>query len=462
MGGMDIDFSSAGADVFHTSNHRPMNSLDWGKQNQIFQETRALPQQNQENQVLPAKKERALAPKLPMASLDTATPDMAMFNASFPTPVEDNFGMMNQGNGVDPGLLFTRPPSSSMDAAMFDPMAQTAPMPSFSQPELVNPPVKPVTKRGLRRSASTKDTAASRKIDRSSASSPVKASGRPGLSRSVSESRGRKASGRASTLPTLAPAMKPTPQQDPPRPMSQVGRSNGRVSPLKNQHHRLSSLRSIPESPGPRVRTSVKFTIDSLGRARAETTTLVEDGEGEDSLLTVVRGRKEARSPSRSKHGHSSEDDESSTDDEPIIIPSRNPSFALPDARKPSFVQSFSSQRSISDQGAGSLGIYYEQNSAHNDAESDAETVMNWPESSRGDAASELRKVVENRHKKMSLNTSQRFITGPPYSGGRTISPIALTDGSLPTPSTDRGSQIRCICKSINSRVNGNGYLVQW
>ncbi|KAK7750666.1 hypothetical protein SLS62_007366 [Diatrype stigma] len=475
MGGMDIDFTAAGTDVFQTSNHRPMNSLDWGKQNQMFQDTGALPQQHQPNRALPAKKERALAPKPPMAHLDTATPDMAMFNASFPTPVEDSFVMMNQGNGVDPGLLFTRPPSSSMDAAMFDPMAQAAPMPSFSQPELVRSPVKKTMKGELRRSASTKDTVASRKIDRSSASSPVKGLGRPGLSRSASETRGRKPLARAS-LPTLAPAIKPTPQQNAPRSLSQAARpsASGRTSPLKNPHSRLSSLGSIPEATTPRVRTSVKFTIDSRGRARAETTTVIEDGDEGNSAPTVIRSRKEGRSRSRSKQRYSSEDDESSTDDEPIIIPSRNSSFALPEARNnPSFVQqSFSSQHSISEQqqqGASSLGIYYSNNNDqhhqqqntdhHNDGESDAETVMNWPESGRGDAASELRKVVENRQKKISLNTSQRFLSGPPYSSSNTISPTTLDGGSLPTPSTDRGSQIRCICKSTNSRVKGNGYL---
>lgn len=462
MGGMEIDFSTTAADVFQTSSHRPINSLDWGKQNQMFQEAGAMPQQNQESRVPPAKRERALAPKPPMTNLDTATPDMAMFNASFPTPVEDSFVMMNQGNGVDPGLLFTRPPSSSMDAAIFDPMSQAAPMPSFSQPELVRSPVKQNMKGELRRSASTKDTVASRKIDRSSASSPVKAVGRPGLSRSVSENRGRKPLARAS-LPTLAPAIRSTPQQSAPRSLSQAARPNGRTSPLKNPHSRLSSLGSIPEATTPRMRTSVKFTIDSRGRARAETTTVIEDGEEANPLPTVIRSRKEARSRSRSKHGYSSEDDESSTDDEPIIIPSRNASFAMPDARNPSFVQSFSSQRSIGDQGASSLGIYYnEQNHAHNDGESDAETVMNWPESGRGDATSELRKVVENRQKKISLNTSQRFISGPPYSSSSAISPTTVTDSSLPTPSTDRGNQIRCICKSTSNRVKGNGYLVQW
>ena len=190
---------------------------------------------------------------------------------------------------------------------------------------------------------------------------------------------------------------------------------------------------------------------------------MVEDDADEGPYPMVIRSRKEARSRSRSKQGHSSEDDESSTDDEPIIIPSRNSSFALPEARKPTFVQPFSSQHNVSDEGAGSLGIYYnEQNPVHNDPESEAETVMNWSESSRGDATSELRKVVKNRHKKMTLNTSQRFVSGPPYNGSNTISPASLTDSSsLPTPSAERGTQLRCVCNS-NSRPHGNSYLVQW
>ncbi|RYP73168.1 hypothetical protein DL771_003804 [Monosporascus sp. 5C6A] len=462
MGSMDLDFSPTGADVFQTSNHPPMNSLDWGKQNQMFQETAAVPQQNQENRAPPTRKERALAPK-PLVNIDTSTPDMAMFSASFPTPVEDAFAMMNQGNGVDPGLLFTGPPPSSVDAAMFDPMAQPSLMQSFSQADLVRSPMKQPVKGELRRSASTKDTMASRKVDRASASSPVKSSGRPGLSRSFSENRGKKPPGRASTLPTLAPAIKPAAQpQNPPRPAAQSARSNGRTSPIKNQHHRLSTLSSIPEATAPRLRTSVKFTIDSRGRARAETTTVIEEGEEEDAVRTIIRNRKKSRSRSRSKHWDSSEDDQSSTDDEPIIIPSRNASFALPDARKPTLAQSFlSSHCSISEQNPSSLGVHYnEQDSAHNDAESEAETVMNWPETGRGDAASELRKVVENRQKKMSLNTSQRFVSGPPYSSASTSSSTTLTDASLSTPSTVRGNRIRCVCNTTTSRINGDGYLV--
>ena len=347
---------------------------------------------------------------------------------------------------------------------MFDPLAQSALMPSFSHPEPINAPVKQAMKGELRRSASAKDNLANRKVNRASASSPVKSSGRPGLSRSVSESRGRKAVGRASTLPTLAPAIRPAPQPNLANPPPQIPRSGGRTSPLKNNHNRPSSLTSIPESAAPRVRTSVKFTIDARGRARAETTTVVEDDDDEGHYPTVIRSRKEARGRSRTKQDNSSEDDESSTDDEPIIIPSRNSSFALPEARNPSFVQSFASQHNASDEGPGSLGIYYnEQNSAHNDPESEAETVMNWQEAGQGDAMSELRKVVKNRQKTMTLNTSQRFVSGPPYSGSTsTISPASLTDSSsLPTPSAERRTQLRCVCNS-NGRPHGNSYLVKW
>ncbi|KAI1078338.1 hypothetical protein F5B20DRAFT_571603 [Whalleya microplaca] len=389
MTGMEIDFSATNPNMFQTHNHRPMNSLDWGKSNEIFQET---------------GKERPLAPKPPVTEMDTGVGDSSMFGTSFTVPVEDPFAMMNHGGGVDPGLLFTRPPSSSMEPATFDPMAQPPPLQSFSQPEPLTLPVKQ-TKRGT-------------KADRISASSPIKPSGRPGLSRSFSENRGRKPNIRTSNLPNLAPAARPSSR-------------SGRTSPLKN-HNRLTSLTSIPEATGPRTQTSVKFIIDSRGRARAETTTVVVDDE--EPGPGVMRRQREPRS--KSKNSRSSEEDD------------RNNSFAVPEPRKP-----------VSERSASSLGIYNnEPEPTLEDPESEAETVMNMADSSnRGDAASELRKVVENRQKRASLNTSQRFVSGPPYSASSTMSSTTIMDGSLPTPTSDRGNRIRCVCNTTSS----SGYMVQ-
>ncbi|KAI0131616.1 hypothetical protein F4776DRAFT_655150 [Hypoxylon sp. NC0597] len=425
MGGMDLDFSTASDNMFQTSAHRHMSSLDWGKSNEIFQETGTVPPQNQE--------------------------DVSMFSSSFSGPADDSFAMMSQNRGVDPGLLFTRPPSSSMEPAPFNPMSQPPLMQSFSQPEPVALVAKAPKRSTIRRSASTKEIDAGKRANRTSASSPIKASDRPGLSRSFSEKISRKPVNKASNQPNLAPAARPM-MQNIGRSASQGSRPNGRTSPLKNHQHRLPSLSSIPETPPPRTQTSVKFTIDSRGRARAETTTIVLD---DDTTPTVVRHRREQRG--RGGSWASSEDDDSSTDDEPIIIPSRNTSFALPEPRRPSSYSFHSSQRSMSDQSTSSLGIFYHE--PDNDAESEAETVMNAVGSSnRGDAASELRKVMERRQKGTS-NMNQGFASRSAYSSSSTATPTSLKTADIRTPSTDRARRVRCVCN--NNHVNGNTYMVQ-
>ncbi|KAI1393646.1 uncharacterized protein F4822DRAFT_385359 [Hypoxylon trugodes] len=458
MDGMDLDFTTGGGNMFQTPGHRPMNSLDWGKSNEIFQETGAAPTPIQENSQ-PAKKERALAPKPLPPTLDTSAADTSMFSSSFPASADDSFAMMNSGGGVDPGLLFTRPPSSGMEPAPFDPMSQPPLMQSFSQPEPepVILTAKAPKRAGVRRSASTREMDTGKKVNRASASSPVKPSDRPGLSRSFSEKLSRKPVGKTASLPNLAPATRPM-SQNSGRPGAQGSRSNGRVSPLKNHHHRLPSLSSIPEMPVPRTQTSVKFTIDSRGRARAETTTVVIDDD--DSTPTAIRRRVDP--PRRERSWASSEDDDSSTDDEPIIIPSRNSSFTLPNPRKPSAASLHSSQRSVSDQSASSLGIYYnEPDPVDNGAESEAETVMNvTPGRNRGDAASELRKVVESRQKR-NLNVNESFSGRPTYSGSSTVTPASAKTTDLRTPSSSRGHQIRCVCNTNNGHNNGNNYMVQ-
>ncbi|KAK6950020.1 hypothetical protein Daesc_008343 [Daldinia eschscholtzii] len=456
MGGMDIDFSVASGEMFQASSHRPTNSMDWGKSNEMFQETGTIPSQSQETNP-PAKKERMLAPKPPQPSLDTSVADVSMFGQSFATSADESFAMMNQSGSVDPGLLFTRPPSSSMEPASFNPLSQPPLMQSFSQPEPIILAAKAPKRGPVRRSTSNKEMNAGRKANRASASSPVKSSSdRPGLSRSLSEKVNRKpVVSKASNLPNLAPATRPMPQSLG-RPTSQGPRINGsgRISPLKSQQQRLSSLSSIPETPAPRTQTSVKFTIDSRGRARAETTTIVIDDD--DTTPKAVRTRKEKRGGGRS--WASSEDDDSSTDDEPIIIPSRNTSFALPNPRQPAPLSYHSSQRSVSDQSTSSLGIYYNEPDPVDDAESEAETVMNVPGGSNnyGDATSELRKVIEDRHKRAS-NMNENFIPRP----RSRLTPSPLKASQLRSQSAERGHRIRCVCNTASNHINGNSYMVQ-
>jgi hypothetical protein len=470
ISGMDLDFTGAGPNVFQTPtpSHRPMGSFDWGNDAQLFQDPSALPPSNQENNGLPAKRERPLAPKTMMSNAEAVVPSSSMMPTTYTTTVEDPFGLMSPSGAVDPGLLFSRPPSSSMDMANFavdQPIvSQVLPRANTMQAATNGP-----ARHDIRRSVSVREPG-NRQPERATVSSPIKASGRPGLQRSFSENRGKRGNVRStsSTLPTLAPAVRSTAQA--PSSGSGIGgsrsvssRPSGRVSPIKS-HLRIPSLTAIPESSGPRTRTSVKFTIDSKGRARAETTVVVD----EPSPTTGIHKRRISKELPQRERSWGSSDDESSTDDEPIIIPSRNTSFALPDPRKPLSSFFHASQRSISENSTSTYASFTADinGQSHNDIESEAETVMNdHPSNKGGDAASELRKVVENRlkqgGKRPSSQTSRRFRPGNvgQYQANA-VSPTTLTDASLPTPSTDsRSHTIRCVC---NRNDDGEGFMIQW
>ncbi|KAI1102977.1 hypothetical protein F4804DRAFT_353273 [Jackrogersella minutella] len=455
MSGMDLDFSTVSGNMFQPSGHRPMNSHDWGKSNEAFQETGAIPPQSQEKNP-PNKKGRALAPKPLPPSVDTNTADSSMFSSSFPASTDDSFAMMSQSNGVNPGLLFTRPPSSGMEPAPFNPMSQPPLMQSFSQPEPVALVARPPKRGAIRRAASTRETNAGKKVNRASASSPIKPSGRPGIARSFSEKASKKPVGKKPNLPSLAPAARPV-SQNAGRSASQGSIPNGRTSPLKSQHQRLPSLTSIPETPAKRTQTSVKFIIDSRGRARTETATVVLDND--DMTPTVVRRQKEQCS--KEKDWDSSEGDESSTDDEPIIIPSRNTSFSLPQTRRPSSHSVHSSQRSVSDQGTSSLGIYYnEVTPVDHDDESDAETVMNIKNgSNHGNATNEILKVVESRQKRRE-KMNEMLGGRRPLSARSTKTPASEKTTDLRTPSIDQSHLVRCVCNA-NGHFDNCIYMVQ-
>ncbi|KAK8055905.1 hypothetical protein PG993_001132 [Apiospora rasikravindrae] len=463
MSGMDLDFSASGADMFQTSLHRPMNSDDWGRANEMFQDSGIAPPQNQtQNQTngQPQKKERALAPKPAAQSHNTNDHDTNMLGTSFTGTADDPFGIVGHNGGVDPGLLFSGPPPSSIDPAAFDPMSQIPLLQPPMQPQPLQSPTELQPRANIRRSASTKEASAAGKR----AIRPAGKSGaRPGLSRSFSENRGKKPAGKTAALPVLAPAIRPVPQKEA-GPESRSSRSNGRASPLKS-NHRLSSLCSIPESPVPKTRTSVKFTIDSRGRARAETTLIVDGNDDDEEDITPKAIRKHHH-PTRigSNNWASSEDSDSSTDDEPIIIPSRNTSFALPDPKKPSTVHPFhTSQRSFSERGASSLGIYNNEPSPpQNDGESEAETVLNESEGRQGDAASELRRVLETRQKRASMKKGPRGSSSVSHSASSSFSRASLSEVGLPTPSSNHGRTVRCLCKSTDSLPNSDGFMVQW
>ncbi|GAB1320566.1 hypothetical protein MFIFM68171_10776 [Madurella fahalii] len=481
LAGMDIDFGANGGDVFQPPTpQQPPGPEDWQRVNQMLQDQSGIAGHG-DGHVSSGDHQPSLVSQAPVPMLVTSSTEHQMFAVSYPTAIDDPFRMGDNGGAVNPGLLFSRPQSASMDTASFNqPMqapSSSGPMTSQDGPTDSRVPSIPnaAGPSESRRSVSVKDVTP-RKQDRSLASSPIKATGRPGLSRSFSESKGRKTIGRSS-LPTLAPAPRPQSQLvnnagvSANRPIvSQPQRPSGRVSPSKGtnnrHHHRLSSLSSIPETSGPQMRTQAKFTIDANGRARVETTVVVVDeppssARKRHSSYTVAR---------RHQWDSSDDDDSSSTDDEPIIIPSRNTSFALPDPRKPTTIHPFhNSQRSVSEHSTTSYTSF--QGGSQNDADSDGETVVNDLTPTRkasGDAASELRKVRESRQRQWSASKQKRLsssasgttgFTGN-YAGQPATSPTTLSETSLPTPTSDSRSRgVRCICN--RAEAGRNDFLVQ-
>ncbi|KAL7936335.1 hypothetical protein V8C35DRAFT_321191 [Trichoderma chlorosporum] len=458
--GMDLDFSTAGATFFQPS-HRHTGSFDWNSDIQLFQDPVPPPpppssnqenvQPNAQNMHQPARRERMLAPKPPVTG-QSAAPVAA--TALFQGSMEDSYGVVTPMEGVDPGLLYSRPPTASMNAD-FNPAMNAA------SADVVMETNNSRTMAQTRRTNSLKEAKRGKMPDRTS--SPVKAMGRPEMNRSLSEGRAKKAGGRGA-LPTLAPAARPLSQSGNSNANAEAGKSarssaSGRMSPLKSQR-RLSSLASIPESASQpqlsRPRTSVRFTIDAHGRARAETTVVVEEA----GSITRSRSSRELSSARRSWE---SSDDESSTDEEPIIIPSRagsfNASFALPDPRKPVGSIFHSSRRSVSDR---SRSASTPSLVTQIDGESEAETVLTDHQERGGDAASELRKVVEDRQKRsiqIENSRSQHRILSTSSSGNfkaSSISPVSMADSSYRTD----GGGIRCVCGG-NQRGEENGYMVQ-
>lgn len=370
MSGMDIDFAiDDGAMFNNTNSHKISNSLDWGRNNQMFQETVNLPPPAQNHSTKgstsTSKRPRPLAPKIPVttAQVPSSIPPFNFNNTS----IEDPFSIATMAGGVDPGLLFSRPSSQSTNVAPED---------------AIQPPARPATahtdlrpyqhqlresrrdQEELRRSRSTRDNSRSRRPDRGTVSSPIRSS-RAGLQRSVSDSRGRRLQG--NTLATDSSALRLNPSQD----RVQLSRS-GRISPVKQ---RPSILMSIPELHPPKTRTEVKFTIDANGRARTETVIV----EAPRSKRGSIRGDEYDSSPY-----------ESSSDDEPILVPSRNSSFTLPNAPRLSGFETGRGQdvRRHSASGYSQSESSSQRSFRQGSLESEAETVLEEDDGS-GDATRE-------------------------------------------------------------------------
>ncbi|KAK3494553.1 uncharacterized protein B0T23DRAFT_111481 [Neurospora hispaniola] len=466
---MDIDFNGASSSLFRQEPHppsRPMNSLNWetSAPNHFIPENVLV---NGGRVVSSGGNEHVMVSQAPMQALMTSSADQIMYTGTYATAIDNSFGIIN--TGVDPGLLFSRPSSATMDAS-FDAVAQGSsrgPSRQISQGAQSGNQGASVAKvplRGeLRRSASEREMEP-RKKDKVRATSPVKPIGRPGLGRSLSENRGKRPGSRA-ILPVLAPA---------PRSQSQLSNSSGLgiSRPILSQ----------PETAGPRTRTQAKFTIDENGRARVETTLVVE----RDNPMTV-RKRTSSQSVGGCRRWCSEDDEESSADDEPIIIPSRNTSFSIPDPRKSRTAVNSSSHSqpnfSFSAQSTTSLGSFRSDGGLHDlGDESDEEILfseMTPTSKMSGNAVNELLKLREDRMRQKPSPSIMRRLTSSSHSNSTgtsvsmnfasrfTASPTALTEASLPTPSSSNATAsvtkmraVRCICKRPDLDP-GNAFMVQ-
>jgi len=222
-----------------------------------------------------------------------------------------------------------------------------------------------------------------------------------------------------------------------------------RTSPVKQQ--RSTNLTSIPESPIPRPRTEVRLTIDANGKARTETIVI-------HSAARTTRG-----GPSvDATDGWDSSPYESSSDDEPIIVPSRNSSFTFPSQPVGPKLARFETSRSTADSrrrriSAGGYSQTSSQNSLplERSVESEAGIILESFEDNNngGDATLALRKVLESRksqvllqsnHNNHSHNTRHHlFPSSQHYTDYSSLSPT--TDGA--TPSSSRSGTTRCVCR---------------
>lgn len=524
---LDVDISAAGAEIFQSSqtqgaSHQTLNSLDWGSANQVFQQTNVAGQQQQQQSQVQAvqqnqstRRERPLAPK----TVNTSSPKFSQTSpgqnysfGSFQMSMDDPFN--TSPGGVDPGLLFSQHSSLSM------PLEPSPQRPSSSAP-LVNPgpdeSSAPMPKSDIRRSKSTGAQGQRNVPARPPAAiSPTKSSAaKPGLSRSFSESArsGKRTVGSGRPiLPTLAPApvavhqpsLPPTANQSNALTQTRVVRSGGRRSPVKSSHHhRLSSLTSIPENTSrtqARQRSaklaSVKFVIDEDGRARTET---VVDDDDDDNLEPVFPSSNQPGSQRSSWAGFPVKPDvdedegSSSSDDEPIIIPSRNTSFNFPEpprssasmSRPPTAASNTSQnrrQRSVSERSSFS-STSFRRNPRNGPAASLADQMeIDQQEpppppptrpstgGSLGDAAAELRKVMQAGTSKRPGAPAQ--VAPPTGSGGSSGHRQRFTPGqrsssstisATPSPTHNQSQgQVRCVCNRPEAEVDGLLHLIKW
>ncbi|RFU24852.1 hypothetical protein B7463_g11487, partial [Scytalidium lignicola] len=426
IGGMGMDFGVDGTGMLSDGSHRASHSFDWGRSEPMYQDNVQLSQQQEPN-----KQQRMLASKADMPNTSLAT-SMASFQYDTSAVSGGPFAALDLSSAVDPVLLFSQSNTTSrIMASEFEDVSLPPTRPSTGN--RVHEPYQHQLRESqrdmeeLRRSRSARERGSTYRIDRTAASSPVKSSARPGLQRSMSDSRGKGVKGRTASL-------------------------GGRISPVKNQRQHPVSLASIPESQILGPRTEVKFVIDSKGKARAHTIT-VEDEPRTNRAGPMPEVREGWESPY-----------ESSSDEETIMIPSRNTSFNIPQPRKGPKLSRFETanrgvdyrRHSMSASSYSQSESSSQRSSGHDEYVSEAETVMEEQTTPSGDAKRELRKVVENRKKGQiaAANTYHHVYSSNPntrggyhYTTSRNISPSTISDLDRATPTSSRSGTTRCVCK---------------
>ncbi|KAG6039952.1 hypothetical protein E4U19_002247 [Claviceps sp. Clav32 group G5] len=449
--GADAGGTTSGNKLFQSStSHRHTGSFDWNAESQLFQDPSVRPSSNREN----ARPSGGLRPSFSFSTSKSSSLYTNMNRHSVPAThppitmvMDDSCGVTNASDVVEPGLLFNRPWSQCADIHT----GFGGPLQSGSAEAAIVRSGKSQTP-GVYRSNSCQEVRNRYNgPDRATASSPIRALGRPGFGRSASDSRANTVARRGS-LPLLDSVMaRPASDLGLPIGSKSTARRGGRTSPFKRQS-RLTSLASIPEtSPQTRPRTYVRLLVDDRGRARTVTTV---DG---DRTPTAPRTRSsQERAQGRGYCSSVENDDSDDTDDEPIIIPSRhssfNTSFPLPGPRKSPGSSVHWPTRSM---------IEHMNNDVVNDPESEAETVVYDKPDNVGNAMSELRRVVEDRKRRaLRFGTSgfQKSLPGTKLGGfpGGIISPTSLTESSYGPESYG----VRCVCN--NNKMDGRrSYMVQ-
>ncbi|KAL2889149.1 PHD finger protein 20 [Ceratocystis lukuohia] len=377
--------------------------------------------------VLPVKRRRPLAAKpLPSAINTSVAADIAAMSPTFPSP------MLENPTAVNPGLIYSQSPCILDSPSSFAPISHPQPPPlestipdgavamadSSSIGYAGNSGLDPISRsssaRELYRSTSLKENKSTMNVAAAKLS-------RPNLQRSFSDARSKRSLARPANLSTLAPAIRSKSPGigvngvKPTRPLiGSRSMSGDRVVSARSL--RLAQLTSSDVSQKPAVSRSrpaspsVKFVIDAMGRAHAE------------ALPPPPPPKPSRRHPGREQDRRSrsyspAEYYDSSSDDEPIIIPGRGSKLGGSDDRRSTTYNPLSSYRRSPDSYSGSTRAtpseaHYSNSPLElDDSDLDSESMDkeraslstdNGRGAREGNAMCELLKVRESRRKHSS------------------------------------------------------------